>query len=51
MCVIVSGRERLHAGVTEPIASYKETGGGVKALVSGLTQLVNSVMRRDDEVS
>jgi len=30
--------------------SYEASGGGVKAVVGGLTTLVNKVMRRDNEV-
>ena len=37
-------------GSNDETETYEMSGGGVKTLVSGLTNLVNAVMRRDDEV-
>ena len=43
------GLARNDAGKSE-YESYEASGGGVKAVVGGLTTLVNKVMRRDNEV-
>ena len=47
--VDVAGGDRSGGGEAET-ETYQESGGGVKVLVSGLTGLVNAVMRRDGEI-